>query len=71
MFFFRTIPTITIKKRDIVSYHDLEQLQRATVLITNYHQLELRQNSRYQIGSVVSGRPHQRGGRKGNAEYDD
>ena len=41
------------KQRDIVSYHDLEQLQQATVLITNYHQLELRQNSRYQIGSVV------------------
>ena len=46
-------PNNYYKKRDIVSYHDLEQLQQATVLITNYHQLELRQNSRYQIGSVV------------------
>ncbi len=41
------------QQRDIVSYHELEQLQQAMVLITNYHQLELRQNSRYQIGSVV------------------
>lgn len=40
-------------KRDIVSYHDLEQLQQATVLIINYHQLELRQNPRYQLGSVL------------------
>lgn len=46
-------PNNYYKKRDIVSYHDLEQLQQAAVLITNYHQLELRQNSRYQIGSVV------------------
>ncbi len=46
-------PNNYYKERDIVSYHDLEQLQQATVLITNYHQLELRQNSRYQIGSVV------------------
>lgn len=40
-------------QRDIVSYHDLEQLHQATVLIINYHQLELRQNPRYQIGSVL------------------
>jgi type III restriction enzyme len=41
------------KLRDIVSYHDLEQLQQANVLIINYHQLELRQNPRYQVGSVL------------------
>jgi type III restriction enzyme len=41
------------QQRDIVSFHDLEQLQRATVLITNYHQLELRQNPRFQVGSVM------------------
>lgn len=41
------------KQRDIVSYHDFEQLQQATVLIINYHQLELRQNPRYQLGSVL------------------
>lgn len=46
-------PNNYYKKRDIVSCHNLDQLQQATVLITNYHQLELRQNSRYQIGSVV------------------
>ena len=41
------------QQRDIVSFHDLEQLQRATVLITNYHRLELRQNPRFQVGSVM------------------
>ncbi|OGX37505.1 MAG: hypothetical protein A3D87_08815 [Omnitrophica WOR_2 bacterium RIFCSPHIGHO2_02_FULL_50_17] len=46
-------PNNYYKKRDIVSYHDLEQLQQATVLITNYHQLELRQNPRFQVGSVM------------------
>lgn len=41
------------RQRDIVSYHDLEQLQQATVLIINYHQLEMRQNPRYQLGAVL------------------
>lgn len=40
-------------KRDIISYQDLEQLQSAHVLITNYHQLELRQNSRFALGAVM------------------
>lgn len=39
--------------RDVVSYQDLELLQQATVFITNFHQLELRQNPRFQIGSVL------------------
>ena len=41
------------RKRDIVSYQDFEQLQQATVFITNYHQLEQRQNPRFQIGAVI------------------
>ena len=40
-------------KRDIVSYQDREILQQAVVFITNYHQIELRQNQRFQLGSVV------------------
>lgn len=40
-------------QRDIVSYQDFEQLQQAVVLIINYHQLELRQNPRYQVGAVL------------------
>ncbi len=40
-------------KRDIVSYQDFELLQQAVVLIKNYHQLELRQNPRYEIGGVL------------------
>lgn len=39
--------------RNIVSYQDFEQLQQATVFITNFHQLELRQNSRFKINSVM------------------
>jgi type III restriction enzyme len=39
--------------RDIVSWQDFEQLQQANVLIINYHQLEQRQNPRYQVGSVM------------------
>jgi type III restriction enzyme len=41
------------KLRDVVSYQDLELLQQATVFITNFHQLELRQNPRFQMGSVL------------------
>lgn len=41
------------RERDIVSYQDFEILQQATVFITNFHQLELRQNPRLQIGSVI------------------
>lgn len=39
--------------RNIVSYQDFEQLQQAKVFITNFHQLELRQNSRFKINSVM------------------
>lgn len=39
--------------RNIVSYQDFEQLQQATVFITNFHQLELRQNSRFKINAVM------------------
>jgi len=41
------------RERDIVPYQDFELLQQATIFITNFHQLELRQNSRFQIGSVM------------------
>lgn len=41
------------KERDIVSIPDLELLQQANVFITNFHQLELRQNSRFQVSSVM------------------
>lgn len=41
------------RQRDIVSYQDLELLQQAVILITNFHQLELRQNPRFQVGSVM------------------
>ncbi|OGF65898.1 MAG: hypothetical protein A3B03_00065 [Candidatus Zambryskibacteria bacterium RIFCSPLOWO2_01_FULL_42_41] len=40
-------------QRDIISYQDFELLQQATVLITNFHQLELRQNPRFQVGAVM------------------
>jgi type III restriction enzyme len=40
------------RERDIVSYQDFDLLQQAIVLITNFHQLELRQNPRFQIGAV-------------------
>ncbi len=40
-------------ERDIVSYQNFQLLHQADILIVNYHQLELRQNSRYQIGSTM------------------
>ena len=40
-------------ERDIVSHQDFDQLQQATVFITNFHQLEQRQNRGFQIGSVM------------------
>lgn len=40
-------------QRDIVSYQDFELLQQANILITNFHQLEQRQNPRFQVGSVM------------------
>ncbi|MEY4731129.1 MAG: hypothetical protein RL681_75 [Candidatus Parcubacteria bacterium] len=40
-------------QRNIVSYQDFEALQQATVFITNFHQLEQRQNPRFQIGAVM------------------
>lgn len=41
------------RERDVVSYHDFELLQQATVFITNFHQVELRQNPRFQVGAVM------------------
>ncbi len=41
------------RERDIVSYQDFDLLQQANIFITNFHQLELRQNPRFQIGSVI------------------
>jgi type III restriction enzyme len=46
-------PNNYYRKRDIVSYQDFELLQQANVFITNYHQLELRQNPRYQVNAVI------------------
>lgn len=40
-------------QRNIVSYQDFDLLQQATVLITNFHQLEQKQNPRFQIGGVM------------------
>ena len=41
------------RERNIVSHQDFELLQQAVIFITNFHQLELRQNSRFQVGSVM------------------
>lgn len=41
------------RQRDIVSHQDFELLHQAVIHITNFHQLELRQNSRFQVGSVM------------------
>lgn len=40
-------------ERNIVSYQDMELLQAANILITNYHQLELRSNPRIKMGAVL------------------
>lgn len=40
-------------QRDIVSYQDFELLQQANVFITNFQQLEQRQNPRFQVGAVM------------------
>jgi len=41
------------KKHCIVSHQDFELLQQATIRITNFHQLELRQNPRFKLGAVM------------------
>jgi len=41
------------RKRDIVSWSDFEEVKRAVVIVTNYHQLELRNNPKYQLGKVI------------------
>jgi type III restriction enzyme len=41
------------RERDIVSYQDFELLQQATIFITNFHQIEQRQNPRFQVGTVM------------------
>ena len=41
------------RQHNIVSYQDFDLLQQATVFITNFHQLELRQNPRFQVGAVM------------------
>ena len=40
-------------KHGVVSHQDFELIQQAVVFITNFHQLELRQNSRFQVGAVM------------------
>lgn len=46
-------PKSYYRERDIISYQDFDLLQQATVFITNFHQLELRQNPRFQMGAVM------------------
>ncbi|MDD3149366.1 MAG: DEAD/DEAH box helicase family protein [Candidatus Gastranaerophilales bacterium] len=41
------------KEREVVSHQDMDLLQQATIIITNFHQLEQRQISRYQVGSII------------------
>lgn len=41
------------KEREIVSPQDFDLLQQANVFITNFHQLEQRQNSRFQVGTIM------------------
>ncbi len=40
-------------ERDIVSYADFDLLQQAIVFITNFHQLGLRDNQRFEVGSTL------------------
>ena len=40
-------------QRDIVSYADFDLLQQAVVFITNFHQLSLRENQRFEMGSTL------------------
>jgi type III restriction enzyme len=46
-------PNNYYRQRNIVSHQDFELLQQTTVHIINFHQLEPRQNPRYQVGSVI------------------
>jgi type III restriction enzyme len=46
-------PNNYYRKRDIVSHQDFELLQQAIVHVINFHQLEPRQNPRYQVGAVM------------------
>ena len=39
--------------RNIVSYYDLDQLSRANVFITNFHQLDFRANPRISMGATL------------------
>ncbi len=41
------------RKRDIVSHHDFELLQKANVLIINFHKLERLQLQRFQVGATL------------------
>ncbi|OGY20800.1 MAG: hypothetical protein A3A65_01340 [Candidatus Chisholmbacteria bacterium RIFCSPLOWO2_01_FULL_49_14] len=40
-------------KHGVVSYQDFALLNQAIIFITNFHQLELRQNPRFQVGAVM------------------
>ncbi|MDO8752601.1 MAG: hypothetical protein Q7J80_01810, partial [Anaerolineales bacterium] len=40
-------------KRDIVSHQDFDLLQQAVVFITNFHQLALRDNQRFEMGGTL------------------
>ncbi|MBU4579417.1 DEAD/DEAH box helicase family protein [Patescibacteria group bacterium] len=41
------------KERAVVPSQDFDLLQQANIFITNFHQLEQRQNSRFQVGGVM------------------
>ena len=41
------------QEHGIVSFSDFEELSRANILIVNYQQMVLRQNSRYSLGGVM------------------
>lgn len=47
------VPRNYYLQHNVVSHQDFELLQQAIIHITNFHQLELRQNPRFQIGAVM------------------
>lgn len=46
-------PSNYYKERDIVPFNDFDDLNRANILIVNFQQLVLRQNSRFALGGVM------------------
>lgn len=46
-------PSNYFKKMELIQNQDFDLLQQAVIIIQNFHQLELRQNPRIQLGSVI------------------